>query len=87
MPAIDIDSDTTHYTVYHRSDFSGEVVIDWSAPSVPVHLCDGMPVASDANVRLPFAVLKTIVAAWVRSVKTEQLGEADSDEILLGLLG
>lgn len=74
------------FTVHHRNNFSGDVLIEVMAPRATV-----LPATSGTiygnpitQVAIPFAVLKQVVAAYVRQGKVDRLLDASDDDVLLG---
>lgn len=67
MYSMTVESEGVVYLVHHEGDYSGDVLICMSG---------------DREVRLPFEVLKAVVAEYVRSHETSLLEQASVDDLL-----
>ena len=80
MYTSDFKIEGDYYRAHHNGDFSGDVIIELREEEIePIQ-----PVNGSLLVRIPFDLLKSIVAKWARNALISHLENVDDDELLLG---
>lgn len=79
MHTSQVEADGHTYNVHHNGDYSGDVVI--YLPPSKFDLQIGKT-STECRVSIPFAVLRSLVADYVRAAKIEALEDADDDQVL-----
>lgn len=73
-------------TMHHNGDYSGDVTFVVQHPRVMNSLPGGVKVYNNSTVevKIPFEVLRDLVADWARNERVSKLEQMDPRDVLLG---